>query len=224
MGRFNTYFKNGLKWIPIHRPGPVAALVEGASMLLDTAREEILWLRDQFLPDRCDVRYMDRFAASRGITRFDYETEQQYYDRVRTAYDWHLQGGRDGSLRWILRDGCGLAEDDIEIVNLRDEDPARWAEFDVRLQNIQGDALVGLPAVNWAIAEVKPARSKFAGLRMHIDLEPATLYHAAGGPLIAEYTTVYPFGVGRIEMAPATLFHAACGPVIGEHAIIYPQE
>ncbi|MCP3942226.1 MAG: hypothetical protein GY710_12170 [Desulfobacteraceae bacterium] len=126
MGIFWQYFKKTLRWAPIWEDGPLSALVKGASFTLDTARTSILWIRDQFLPEKCDEEYIPMHARSRGIGVKHYrETHTQYRNRVTMAKVWHEKGGKNTGITEIL-DYYGF---EVVILNLRTEDADRWAEF-----------------------------------------------------------------------------------------------
>ena len=126
MGIFWEYFRKTLRWGPIWENGALSALVKGASFALDNSRSAILWIRDQFLPEKCDEEYLPQHAASRGISLRHYrETHEQYRTRINLAKIWHEKGGKIAGIVEIL-DYYGF---EVVIFNLRTEDPERWAEF-----------------------------------------------------------------------------------------------
>ncbi|PKN67196.1 MAG: hypothetical protein CVU57_04385 [Deltaproteobacteria bacterium HGW-Deltaproteobacteria-15] len=160
MGVFWAYFRDKLRWPLIHRPGALSALVEGAAGLLDAAREDVLWLRDQFFAEQCEEVFLSKFAKSRGIGRAPLETDKNYLWRVRFAYLWWIGAGRPDHMIDVLAKFFGFGGGWIS--NLREEDPERWAEFRVHIDVI-GDTLhFTEQQVVWAINEMKPARSKLA--------------------------------------------------------------
>lgn len=165
MGIFWTYLRDTLRLPAIQQPGPLAMLADGGATTLDSARDVALQLRDQFFAERCEVAYLANFARRRGIVRGQLEPESSYHSRVRLAYLWHVQGGRESGMRQVLCDLFGFAE--TTVVNLRHEDPARWAEFrvvcDVGL-GINPD--ISFEQVEWAVNETKPARSRLAEIRI----------------------------------------------------------
>ena len=93
MGELWRYFKNILHWGPIQRPGPIQALAHGTAQGMEQAREDALYLRDQWLPARCDESMVPEHGLSRGIIRHVSETGAQYRSRVVHAYAWHMLGG-----------------------------------------------------------------------------------------------------------------------------------
>lgn len=220
MAVFWNYFKNTLKFALIWSPGPLTSLVRGAAGVLDDAREAELWLRDQFLPERCETANLDEFARSRGITRAAYETDVQYYERVRLAWNWFVTGGRESGVKRIVSDACGI--DTVDIINLRDTDPARWAEFRVRINNIEGDMLSKLPTMTWAINEVKPARSKLAGYELVLYLEKASAWIGFGGPVSGAVTTIRPLTATEINPEPV-IFISASAVQTGSNTMVYPK-
>lgn len=161
MGIYWRYFRDTLRWPLLLTPGPLAALVEGAASALDAARQLILDLRDQFYPTRCEVELLPNHAASRGIVRFVGEEEAVYQARISSAWLWWRKAGRAPALEDLLKNLYGF--ETVTVVNLRSIDPARWAEFDVRIVSLaEGELdLVGLERL---INEFKPARSKLAAI------------------------------------------------------------
>ncbi|BCS54571.1 phage tail protein [Geobacter sp. SVR] len=160
MGRFWAYFRDTLRLPFIQLPGALAMLAEGSAELLDTARGLIVTLRDQYLAERCEAALLAHFARSRGIVRVQQEPEAHWIGRVRLAYLWHIRGGRAGALRQVLLAYYGFA--DVRVINLRGEDPERWAEFRVECELIGSEPLFSQTQVEWAINEIKPARSKLS--------------------------------------------------------------
>jgi hypothetical protein len=126
MGLFWEYFRKTLRWAPIWREGSLSAMVKGASFALDQARTAILWLRDQFVPEKCIDDHLPNHARSRGIPGRHYrETYDQYRNRVALAKLWHDKSGKSkGMVEIFLYYGF-----EAIILNLRSEDSARWAEF-----------------------------------------------------------------------------------------------
>jgi hypothetical protein len=122
MSLFWDYFKKTLRFMLIQKPGPLAQTAKGGAESLDRAREDALWLREQFLPAICDPEYLKRFGRSRGIRRYWHETDEQYKNRVILAFVWQLLGGRHHGLSELLN---YYGYSGVEIVNLRDEDPLR---------------------------------------------------------------------------------------------------
>jgi hypothetical protein len=202
MGLFWDYFKNDLRWPLLFRAGPLSCLVEGASTALDASRTVISSLRDQFLPALCEDRFLVRFANSRGIVRGALETDAGWNARVKTAYLFWSRSGRESSMAEMLCKGFGFTS--VSVANLAgnhaltdetggeqltDEtsheileaiESDRWAEFMVTIC-LSSDAQEYLKEqVKWCINEVKPARSKLAGvlyiapLYDEISLEPLT--------------------------------------------------
>lgn len=222
MGIFWTYFKKTLNFLPLQKPGAIASIADGGAECLDTCREAVLWLRDQFFPDRCDDDNVDRFAATRGITKYDFESDEQYGERIQNAYAWHILGGRKAGVLWALGNSSDAAEFDLEC--LREEDADRWAEHRIVIKNISGDLLIYLPDMEDAFNDVKQASAKLAEFWLEFgDVAAVTQYRGATAPLTAEYTTVYPFGVGSFEL-PVLTRYSGMTVMSGEDAIIYPME
>jgi len=162
MGLFWSYFRDTLRLPYILKRGALAMLAEGGSTGLDGVRGIIVTLRDQFLAERCEEAVLANFARSRGIIRAPLEPEASWRGRVRFAYLWWQRGGRAGGMEQVLIDYFGFAA--VDVANMRAEDPARWAEFTVTCSMIGEEAPFTPEQVTWLINEMKPARSKLAGL------------------------------------------------------------
>jgi len=215
---FWNYFKKTLQFILIQKAGPLAQMTKGGALALDKAREDDLWLRDQFMPGRCDDEFLANFAKSRGIVRAPQEPEEYYQNRIRMAYIWYILGGRDDGMEQAMMNYFGFTEADV--INLRNEDPERWAEFRVKLNGVVGDILDRLDQVEWAVNEVKPARSKLAELELWLTFAMPTA-GVAIGMLSGPVTLIYPYIAGEIEFYPAGPY---VGPAClsGQDTTIYP--
>ncbi len=189
MAVFWKYFRGKLRFSLIWSPGPLAALAKGGAAMLDEARDAVLWLRDQFIPERCEQDYIGRFADSRGIVRGLLETDAYYNARVRLAYQWWVQGGRTVQMEMVLK--TYFAFGGVQVQSLRDEDENRWAEFRVLVDVIGENLQVTPEQVVWAINETKPARSLLAEVIYSFTAEGAVPVWAIG-MASAEIVTVYP--------------------------------
>lgn len=157
---FWLYFRDVLRWPLLFRRGPLSALVEGMARVFDDVREDILWLRDQLNPATCEIGYVEGLAVGRGIERHPLESDEQFRRRSVAAYAWHRQAGKVQGMPRLL---AHFGFDGAVVENMRLEDPARWAEFKVRLTpgQVTDDSL---SLLGWAINEHKPARSKLAAV------------------------------------------------------------
>lgn len=189
MSLFWDYFRNTLRFPPILRPGPLAMLAEGAALGLDAARNVILQLRDQFLPEKCEDVYLARYARSRGIVRAPLEPEGHYQARIRLAYLWWRRGGRASAMKQVLVSYFGFAR--VDIINLRTEDPDRWAEFRVVCELVGEQPIFTLDQVVWAINEIKPAGKKLAEV-LFVASAIGDVPAWSIGLYAAGVTTVYP--------------------------------
>ncbi|MCP4162605.1 MAG: hypothetical protein GY760_21265 [Deltaproteobacteria bacterium] len=165
---FWDFFKS-LKWILISTAGPVSALVKGGASVLDSVIDDIKWLRDQFSPETCEDISLSKHGRARGIIQRDNETIESYRIRVCNGFAWQLRGGRKSNLPVCLDDH---GYPDCTVINLRDEDSERWAEFRIELPPFNETKI--MKAEDYiGIAEVcndqKPARSKLASVRIQED-------------------------------------------------------
>lgn len=204
MSLFWAYFRDKLRFAPIQRPGPLAALAEGAAAALDTVREVMLKLREQFFPEKCEQELLKRYARSRGIVRVPLEPEAHWLYRVRFAYLWWRSGGRGGAMAITLTNYFGFLS--VTIENLRGEDPERWAEFRVRAELIGSDPSVAPEQVEWAINEMKPARSKLAGLEFIVSAlggVPTWSFGLTSAEIVTVVMEVEDPGGGQADEIPA---------------------
>lgn len=188
MGLFWDYFKKQLDLPFIQSPGALAVLAEGASVPLDDARGVMLQLREQFFSEKCEAAFLANYARSRGIVRGPLEPEHYFYGRVRFAYLWWSRGGRAGGIAAALVNYFGFAK--VEVINLRSEDPDRWAEFRVEAEVVGADPMFTLDQVVWGINETKQASAKLAGVDfIYSVLSDVPVYSC--GVTSAERITVY---------------------------------
>lgn len=162
MSAFWNYFSEKLVWPQAFAPGPLQAVVRGLAHHLDTTREDIASLREQFFPGRCAPDLVANHGTSRGLVRHPRETPDQFRARVVKAYGWHMLGGKTLGLPQIL---TFYGFDITRIENMRDSNPAHWAEFGIELQTPQYDTgyldiIATIAELIWLINEYKPARSK----------------------------------------------------------------
>lgn len=220
MGLFWPYFRDTLRLPFVRGTGPMAMLAEGGAEALDEARDVISLLRDQFFPFRCEAVYLARFARSRGIVRSPLEPEEHWLARVRFAYHWWSRGGRASAMAEGLRLGFGFS--DVRVINMRAEDPAKWAQFRCELDGVTGDVLSRVDQVRWAINEVKPARSKLFALRFAAS--PARMERYAGVSVQrGGFVTIYPPVLEAV--APAEMqSQYAVGLTMGHAVTIYPGD
>lgn len=174
MGLFFDYFKTGLNWVFVSQDGPISALVKGASEHLDSARDVVAWLRNQFNPGTTtDTASIEAFAASRGIVRLPEEPYDYYLARLINAFMWYRQGGTEPSLAEVMR-LCGY--DTIKVTNCREFDQARWAEFTVDIILDPDEVITSESALLDMISIIKPARSKCAKVRFVTPPSPALIH------------------------------------------------
>ena len=167
MSLFFDYFRKTLRWIPVWNPGPLSAIAKGGAFALDQARTAILWVRDQFIPERCHEEYIKRHAAARVISNKHYrETPGQYRSRVVHAYDWHLKGGIVRGLVQILEH---YGFEHVVVYNLRQEDPARWAEFRIYVRPAFWMETEDYQLLEFLCNEFKPARSRLETIVVQIE-------------------------------------------------------
>ena len=127
---FWQYFKDRLDFALIAAPGALAALIHGLARYMGVVREDIYWLRDQFVPSKAEEQHIPLHGESRGVPRTRFDTNARYRTRVEKAYRWHKLGGKEQGLPLILKD-YGFAGG--KVINTRKENAALWAHFDLNL-------------------------------------------------------------------------------------------
>lgn len=168
MGVMWDYFRDTLAWNLIRlKQGALAMLAEGGGAALDDTREAILWLRRQFLPQTSEAAYLANYGRSRGLVRHPLESDDQWKRRVVGAYAWHLLGGKQAGLPQILE---FYGYPGAAIINWRQYDPAKWAEFWCKLlpPPTQAFAAADYELLLWLLNEYKPARSKLVKLSIAV--------------------------------------------------------
>jgi len=205
MGVFWRYFVETLRWPLLLVGGPLAVLVKGAAGSLDQARQDILWLREQFSPETCDEQHVEEHGRSRGIRRHPLEGFERFRARVISAYAWSLLGGKQSGLRKIL---ASYGFIDATVYSLRIEDPQRWAEFRCHLAS---EVTVGSQDYDlwlWVLNDQKRASAKLAGIEVSLTARGSQATVAAA--VIGETIEVYPWSPTDLELAWPVYLRAAC--------------
>jgi hypothetical protein len=169
MGLFWNYFKHTLRWAPIWPAGALSAVTEGAAASLDDVRENELWLRSQFVPEKCMDSHLAAHALSRAIDNQHYrETSSQFRTRVSLAKAWHEKGGKTRGLEEIL---SYYGFPDTVVFNLRVEDSTRWAEFRLYVRPTFPMLPADYDLLNYISNEFKAASAKLESISVEIDAE-----------------------------------------------------
>ncbi|MGD9809630.1 MAG: phage tail protein [Deferribacterales bacterium] len=172
---FFQYFSKTLKFPFLSAGSAITSLVKGMAAVLDDMVDVLYWLRKQFMPSECEEQYLRRFAESRSIKRYSFESAEQYRDRIFGAYIFYALAGRVDGIKAIF-EMYGL---DVAVQSLRDEDPERWAEFYLIFASVSADVLTRNTEYIEIINDVKPARSKLAGIKYNMDID-GDVYVASG--------------------------------------------
>ena len=161
---FWKYFQKVLAWPLIRRPGPLQAIAGGTAHALDSVIDDVIYARKQFFPSLAEEDLVLEHGFGRGLQRKNGETPEKFRSRVIRAWHWHMLGGKTQGLPQILR---YYGFDVTAIDNVRQWQPSRWSDFQVRLaqpvtQEEQTALLNSLDLLIWIINEYKPARSVLA--------------------------------------------------------------
>lgn len=183
MSEFWRYFHDRLAWPLIHAPGPLAGLVRGLALSLDSARDDSVYFRHQWFPKLCEAELVPDFGKSRGLVRHPKENAEAFRSRVVNAWRWHQLGGRTEGLPEILK---FYGFEALRLESLRRYQPSRWAEFQIGLKTpatqAEQDALLAdLDTLLWLVNEYKPARSLLA--RVYTDTYDRVPTVWSGGPV-----------------------------------------
>lgn len=183
---FWSYFADKLHWPQAFTPGPLQAVVRGLAHHLETTREDMPYLRQQFFPGLCEDDLVPEHGLSRSLVRHPRETPEQFRQRVVDTYRWHMLGGKALGLPEILK---FYGFDIVRIENMRDSNPAQWAEFGIELDVPSAgagyaDIVAMLEEFVWLVNEYKPARSRlFRIYTAEYDRRPIVL---SQGPILGE--------------------------------------
>jgi hypothetical protein len=151
------YFRDTLALSMISAPGAIAVLAHGLARSLETVRQDVLWVRAQFVPPKAEEEYIPLHGASRGAPRTRFDSGARYRRRVERAAAWHKLGGKMEGLAEILAE-YGFSSG--EIYNCQTDDPELWAHFEVHLINPPADFSAGDVETVFALAnQYKPGRS-----------------------------------------------------------------
>lgn len=217
MSVFRDYFFKSLRWPLAGHLGALAMLVDGLARCFDEVRDDIVWLRNQFNPQTCESDLIPAHAESRGLTRYDWESDEQYTIRCIHAFGWHrLSGGSKGMPRILEHFGI----QGVTMHNVRKDDEARWAEFLVVVPVPETGLPVNTASIVSSVTnETKPARSILAGVNAASTMRAGVV---AGG---ITYTTIH----SRVGTRRDTSINIA-GSIIGGgmthttiHSLLLPE-
>ena len=154
---FWLYFKDKLVFSLIATPSALSAVVHGLARYFGDIRCDILWLRDQFITTKSEHCHIPLHGDSRAVPRLRFDSNSTYRTRVEFAAVWHKLGGKENGLPKIL-EAYGFASGKVS--NRRQENPAQWAHFDIKLLRppqdfSEQDVLAVLAIAN----QYKPGRS-----------------------------------------------------------------
>ena len=175
MSGFYEYFSKTLKFPFLRTGSTLLSLIKGIALVLDNMLPTMSWLRDQFIVSSCEKDYLRRFAASRAIKRYSFESDDQYRDRIFAAFVFFAQAGKESGIKQIF----ALYGLDVSVRNMRDTDMERWAEFELIFSGVSGDVMSGASEYIEIINDIKAARSKLAGVVYELDTVSAEVYAAA---------------------------------------------
>ena len=197
---FWSYFADKLHWPQTFAPGPLQALVRGLAHHLDTTRDDMPYLRQQFFPGLCENAIVPEHGLSRSLVRHPRETSEQFRQRVVDAYRWHMLGGKTQGLSEILR-FYGFSAAQID--NLGEYSRSRWAEFDLKIDapksvDAYNTMLADTVQLLWLVNEYKPARSVLA--RVYTDIYDRRPLVLSIGPVLGDGHLSYFSGVTSPEM------------------------
>ncbi len=205
MGLFWRYFTQTLRWPLLLVGGPLAVLVRGAAESLDQARQDMLWLREQFNPETCAPEFVEEHGRSRGLRRHPIEDAERFRSRVVNAYAWSLLGGKQAGLPKILAHYGFIT---ATVHNLRSEAPERWTEFRCLLES---KARLDEPAYalfEWVLNDQKRASAKLAGIEVSITAQGPQ--STAATALLGETVEVYPRSPTDLALTSPLFLRAAC--------------
>ncbi len=170
MSGFFEYFKSlGMPYI--RKAGGVnEGLARTAAGLLDASKEDVKWLRYQFLPQLCDDDQVNSHAEARGIERYQYESDAFFRNRVANAYQFFANGGTKAGVDAFL-EAIGLDAHVLEFSEYTGDPAIGWAEFAAMVKIESLDQTTGNRQFLAALLnELKPARSKLALIIFTLDV------------------------------------------------------
>lgn len=221
-GVFWRYLHETLAWPQIAEPGQLACLLHGIAAYNDKILEDIAWLRRQFLPPLAEADFLVWFGESRGITRWQADSDESYRRRVLNAFAWHKLGGKVRGLERIL------AENLFKAQVLPARDPALWAHFRLEVDVTGSDFDQQAGNLIFLLAnEYKPARSRLEDVttrsrtpleeRVGVGLRSRTLsrsflYFAPPEPPVMSARLA--LGVGGVSSTRLCLYFPPCRPAL----------
>jgi len=157
---FWNYIRTKLAFIPVLKQGPLSALVNGAAKSLDTARGDILAVREAMMPETAAPNYLAVIARQRGIVKWPDEAFDAFRVRVTIARLYWRTGGNPFGLCDILN---AFGYRDIDVI---EHTGKIWAEMTVAMKMDLAHAVPNTSYLVRLINDIKPARSRLRGLNL----------------------------------------------------------
>ncbi|MBF0454940.1 MAG: hypothetical protein HQL72_09040 [Magnetococcales bacterium] len=193
MGFFWNYFTRSLQFLLIQQPGPLSQMARGGAESLDGVRDDMLWLRDQFLPVKADPAFLTHFANARGIKRIPGEDDGQFAARTINAYAWYRLGGREKGLNQFF---TVFGFEGAVIEPLIVGGPGGQYDFQIHLPpRERGYEESDFETLIHLTNEQKPARSRLARITAGCHTPHLVLDQGGFGDYLSDYSGVMVNGV-----------------------------
>lgn len=128
----------------------------------DEAMESIFKLREQSMVITAEGKGLDKHGKDRLLPRYGGESDEAYRLRLLNAFSIHSQVGSEPSMAEAFN-RLGFSE--AQIIEMKQVDPARWAEFRVEVKIPEsGFSEVDRTSFLNTIRKMKPAHTKLASL------------------------------------------------------------
>lgn len=154
---FWHWFRKTLRWPFLLMGGPLACVCEGIARTADAVLADIHWFINQWNPASCEIEYVDRYGAARGLVRHYRETDTMWRRRVCAALAWHKLAGRTLGMPQIL---AHYGYTGALMINRADEgEPALWAHFRCEFGGEYPITDEDYELIKWVLNTTKPAKS-----------------------------------------------------------------
>jgi hypothetical protein len=136
----------------------------------DDVKAVLFKARRSWLINTSSGEALDLHGEGRGIIRYPGETDELYARRVIAAYEIYAQGGTLPGMKRVLE---LIGYPDAVIHELYKDDPARWAEFNVKfgLEPTRPLTTLDFEILRATIRKIKPAHTMPAKIMPSIEFK-----------------------------------------------------
>ena len=195
----------------------VYKLYQSWEVNIENFRQHAFKVRRQRFPQFANSNALYLLGKERGFSKFKYETEEEFRNRVINAISWYEKAGTVKGIKEIL---SLYGFENVKITPVLQTDPNRWAEFRIEADVRNGISEEKFSLISELLPKIKPTHEVLEKLIIYLTSD--FKQNRATATLSGHDMTVYPYQVKEIQ----TNFGAyrAIGYQAVHTTTVYPQQ